>query len=68
MSSLEKNLRPLPRTWDEAKRNATYACSIQRQKSELEDLLEFCSGFLLLSPVIALAMYVFYLILIAKGF
>ena len=41
MNSLEKNLRPIPRTWDEATRNATYATPIQRFKSEAEETLEF---------------------------
>jgi preprotein translocase subunit Sss1 len=41
MNSLEKNLRPIPRTWNEAKRNATYATSITRYKSDAKETIEF---------------------------
>ena len=41
MNSLEKNLRPIPRTWEEATRNATYATPIQRFKGEAEETLTF---------------------------
>jgi len=41
MNSLEKNIRPTPRTWEEATRNATYATSITRYKSDARETLEF---------------------------
>ena len=41
MNSLEKNLRPTPRTWEEATRNATYASPIQTFKSDAQETLEF---------------------------
>jgi hypothetical protein len=44
MSSLEKNLKPTPRTWEEATRNADYACSIQTFKTETQEAWEFLLG------------------------
>jgi len=44
MNSLEKNLRPVPRTLDEATRNATYASSIQAFKSDTQEAWEFLLG------------------------
>ena len=44
MNSLEKNLRPTPRTWDEATRNATYASPIQTFKSDAQEAWEFLVG------------------------
>jgi len=41
MNSLEKNLRPIPRSWEEATRNATYATSITRSKTDAQETLEF---------------------------
>jgi hypothetical protein len=41
MDSIDKNLKPIPRTWDEATRNATYATPIQRFKSDPIEALEF---------------------------
>lgn len=41
MNSLEKNLRPIPRTWDEATRNATYATSVQTFKTDAKESIEF---------------------------
>lgn len=41
MNSLDKNLRPIPRTWDEATRNATYATPITRFKTDAQEALEF---------------------------
>jgi hypothetical protein len=46
MNSLEKNLRPIPRTWDEATRNATYATPIQTFKSDVQETFEFIGGML----------------------
>jgi hypothetical protein len=41
MNPLNKNLRPLPRTWDESQRNATYATAIQTFKSDTRLALNF---------------------------
>ena len=44
MNSLEKNLRPTPRTLDEAQRNANYASSIYAFKSDAQNSWEFIVG------------------------
>ena len=44
MNSLEKNLRPTPRTLDEAQRNANYASSIYVFKSDAQNSWEFIVG------------------------
>ena len=44
MNSLEKNLRPTPRTLDEAQRNADYASSIYVFKSDAQNSWEFIVG------------------------
>ena len=44
MNSLEKNLRPTPRTLDEAHRNATYASAIHGFKSDAQASWEFIVG------------------------
>jgi len=41
MNSLDKNLRPIPRSWDEATRNATYAVSITKSKTDAQEALQF---------------------------
>lgn len=58
MSSLEKNLRPLPRTMDEAQRNANYASSIYMFKSDAQNSWEFIVG----------AVYGFVVVGLAVGF
>jgi hypothetical protein len=41
MNSLEKNLRPTPRTLSEAKRDATYAIAVQTFRSDTKLALDF---------------------------
>ena len=65
MNSLEKNLRPTPRTWDEATRNATYASPIQTFKSDAQEawdfLLEAVFGFVMVGwVVVAIGLVLYY--------
>lgn len=50
------------RSVSEAFRGTEYATAFYRPKSELQDCIEFCSGLLLMSPAIAFALYIFYLV------
>ena len=54
---LQKNLRPLPRTWSEAKRDADYACAVEIPKSNIQDAKEFLFGMLFVVPLLALLIY-----------
>lgn len=56
------------RSASEAFRDAEYATAIQRPKSEWEDVKEFIGGSILMAPVVLFAFYIFYLVLIAKGY
>jgi len=56
------------RSVSEAFKDADYATAFYRPKSEWQDCMEFMSGMVLMLPVIAFASYVFYLVLIAKGY
>lgn len=56
------------RTASEAFRDAEYATAIQRPRSEWEDCKEFMAGIVFMLPMIAFAMYIFYLVLIGKGY
>lgn len=51
------------RTASEAFRDANYAYSGWKPKSELEDCKEFIGGMLFMSPVILFVIYISYLIL-----
>ena len=54
------------RTVSEAFRDANYAYSGYKPKSEWEDFVDFCSGFLFVLPVIILCLYVLYLIVVGR--
>jgi hypothetical protein len=56
------------RTASEAFRDADYACAGWKPRSEWQDFVDFCSGMVLMLPMIAFALYVFYLVLISKGY
>jgi hypothetical protein len=56
------------RSVSEAFKDADYATAFYRPKSEWQDCIEFMGGMVLMLPVIAFASYVFYLVLIAKGY
>ena len=56
-TSLEKNLRPLPRTLDEATRNGDYPYSIQKFKTEWDDAKEFLGVMLFIAPLLAGLIY-----------
>ena len=60
---LNKNLGMLPRTWSEAKRDAEYACAIQKPKTELDDMLEFGTGILFMLPLLGLLIYLLWVVL-----
>ena len=55
------------RTASEAFRDADYAYSGWKPKSEWEDMKEFISGFIIISPMIAFCLYILYLIVIATN-
>lgn len=55
------------RSVSEAFRDATYATAIQRPKSEWEDMIEFLSGTVFMLPMIAFALYIFYLVAVATN-
>jgi hypothetical protein len=52
-TSLEKNLRPIPRTLDEATRNGDYPYSIQKFKTEWDDFVDFFWVFIFMVPLFA---------------
>jgi hypothetical protein len=56
------------RSVSEAFKDADYATAFYRPKSEWQDCIEFMGGMVLMLPAIAFASYVFYLVLIAKGY
>ena len=53
------------RTASEAFRDANYAYAGWKPKSEWDDFIEFVSGFVVMLPLIAFALYVLYLVIIA---
>ena len=55
------------RTVSEAFRDADYATAFYRQKSEWEDMKEFISGFIFMSPMIAFCLYILYLVIVATN-
>ena len=55
------------RTASEAFRDADYATAFYRPKSEWEDMKEFVSGFVIMSPMIAFCLYILYLVVIATN-
>jgi hypothetical protein len=56
------------RSVSEAFRDADYATAFYRPKSEWEDCKEFLAGMIFMLPMIAFAFYIFYLVLIGKGY
>jgi hypothetical protein len=60
-TSLEKNLRPLPRTLDEATRNGDYPYSIHTFKTEWDDAQEFLIAMLFVVPFLAMIFYALYM-------
>lgn len=58
---LRKNLRPLPRTWSEARRDADYALAIEIPQSRTRDAVEFLTAMLFVVPLLALLMFALYM-------
>ena len=58
---LRKNLRPLPRTWSEARRDADYACAVEIPQSRTRDATEFLMAMLFVVPLLALFIFVLYM-------
>ena len=58
---LRKNLRPLPRTWSEARRDADYACAVEIPKSRTKDAAEFLTAMIFIVPLLALLIFVLYI-------
>lgn len=58
---LRKNLRPVPRTWSEAKRDADYACAVEIPQSRTQDARDFLFGMLFVVPLLSLLIYFIYM-------
>ena len=56
------------RTVSEAFKDADYAYAGWKPKSEWEDFIEFMSGVFFILPMLAFAFYIFYLIIVGKGY
>jgi len=63
-TSLEKNLRPLPRTLSEATRDAKYACAVQTFKSDAKLTWDFIKGALIGAVLVATPVF---LLVVAWG-
>lgn len=57
---LRKNLRPLPRTWSEARRDADYACAVEIPQPRTQDATEFLFAMLFVVPLLSLLVFVLY--------
>ena len=62
-----KNVRPLPRTWSEARRDADYACAIEIPKSRTRDATEFLMAMLFVVPLLSLLVFALYMALERLG-
>jgi hypothetical protein len=58
---LRKNLRPLPRTWSEARRDADYACAVDIPQSRTRDATEFLMAMLFIVPLLSVLIYFIYM-------
>lgn len=58
-----KNTGMLPRTWSEAKRDADYACWIEVPKGELDDMLDFGKGMVVVLPLLGICFYLLWIVL-----
>lgn len=58
---LRKNTSMLPRTWNEARRDADYACAIEIPKSRTQDAQDFLFGMLFIVPLLTILIYFIYM-------
>ena len=58
---LRKNLRPLPRTWSDARRDADYACAVEIPRSRTRDAAEFLAAMLFVVPLLTLLIFALYM-------